>query len=68
MAEGYPEKKAALGGGSGKDKSAYSEMGGGKVSQVRKGGKLDAAGGCKEKDDSAYKKGCGSVAKESGAM
>lgn len=67
MAEGYPEKKAALAGKGGKDKAAYGEMGGAKVSGERKGAKLDSAGDVKSKDDAAYKKGCGPVSKEAGA-
>ena len=58
MADGYPEKKAALSGGGGKDKSAYSEMGGGKVSQVRKGAKLDSAGQVGKKEEAQYKEAC----------
>ena len=54
MAE-YSTKEPKLAGKGGKDGSAYSDMGGAKVSGERKGAKLDSRGSdSKKKDLSSY--------------
>ena len=52
--EKYGKSDAALKKGGAKDKSAYSDMGGAKVSGERKAASLDAKGEVKKKDLSSY--------------
>lgn len=50
----YGKSDASMKKGGAKDKSAYGEMGGAKVSGERKGAKLDAQGEVKKKDLAQY--------------